>query len=92
MIDETALTSYQFTIDSSITEWLEQKRTTRSGSEKTITAYRETMQQFRAFLAQGHLDLLSNPIDIARVAPIWPISVFLTKRYDVPYNYAWVYI
>jgi site-specific recombinase XerD len=71
MNDETALTSYQFTIDSSITEWLEQKRTTRSGSGKTITAYRETMQQFRAFLAQGDLDLLSNPIDIARVAPIW---------------------
>jgi site-specific recombinase XerD len=71
MNDETTLTSYQFTIDSSITEWLEQKRTTRSGSEKTITAYEETMKQFRAFLAEFRLDLLSNPIDIARVAPIW---------------------
>src|SRR5258708_10513996 len=29
------------------------------------------MQQFRDFLAGGGLDLLSNPIDIARVAPMW---------------------
>jgi len=67
----TALTSYQFTLDSSITEWLEQKRLTRSGSAKTIRAYHDTMQQFRDFLAGGGLDLLSNPIDIARVAPMW---------------------
>ncbi|HEX6480807.1 MAG TPA: tyrosine-type recombinase/integrase [Ktedonobacteraceae bacterium] len=67
----TALTHYQFTIDASIAEWLEQKRLTRSGSAKTITAYRETMQQFRDFLTGGGLDLLSNPIDVARVAPLW---------------------
>jgi site-specific recombinase XerD len=71
MNDETALTSYQFTIDSAITEWLEQKRLTRSGSAKTIWAYHDTMQQFRDFLAGGGLNLLSNPIDIARVAPMW---------------------
>jgi integrase len=71
MNDTTALTSYQFTIEASIAEWLEQKRLTRSGSEKTITAYRETMQQFRDFLAGGGLDLLSNPIDVARLAPLW---------------------
>ncbi len=71
MNNETALASYQFTIDASIAEWIEQKKTTRSGSVKTITAYRETIQQFRAFLALGGLDLLSNPIDVARVAPIW---------------------
>lgn len=71
MNDETALISHQFTLDASIPEWLEQKRTTRSGSEKTITAYSETMHQFRAYLAQFGLDLLSNPIDIARVAPLW---------------------
>lgn len=79
MNDETALTSYQFTIDSSITEWLEQKRTTRSGSAKTITAYRETIQQFRDFLVQGGLDLLSNPIDVARIAPIWASTRLLPR-------------
>src|SRR5258708_3244624 len=70
-METRAITSYQFTIDASIPEWLEQKRTTRSRSPKTITAYRETMHQFRAYLAQFGLDLLSNPIDIARVAPIF---------------------
>jgi site-specific recombinase XerD len=70
MIESTALTPYQFTIDSAINEWLEQKRTTRSGSPKTIMAYRETIASFRQFLAP-HCDLLSNPIDIARIAPIW---------------------
>lgn len=71
---DTALTLPQFTIDASITEWLEQKRLTKSGSEKTIRAYRETVEQFRAFLAQGGLDLLDNPIDIARVASLWASS------------------
>ena len=68
MNDTIALTSYQFTIDTSIAEWLEQKRLTKSGSDKTIRAYRDTIQQFRTFLARGGLDLLSNPIDIARLA------------------------
>jgi site-specific recombinase XerD len=71
MAEETALVSYQFTIDSSLTEWLEQKRLTRSGSAKTIRAYAETIEHFRAWLVQFGLDLLSNPIDIARVAPMW---------------------
>jgi len=70
-METRAVTSYQFTIEASITEWLEQKRLTKSGSEKTITAYRDTMQQFRQFLSQGGLDLLSNPIDVARLAPLW---------------------
>src|SRR5258708_39753209 len=71
MAEETALTSYQFTIDASIAEWLEQKRLTRSGSAKTIKAYAETIEHFRAWLVQFGLDLLSNPIDISRVAPMW---------------------
>src|SRR5713101_4773942 len=70
-MSDTALIPAHFTIDASIPEWLEQKRTTRSGSPKTITAYSETMHQFRAYLAQFGLDLLGNPIDIARVAPLW---------------------
>src|SRR6266699_3889173 len=74
MAEQPALTSYQFTIDASIAEWLEQKRLTRSGSAKTIRAYHDTMQHFRDFLAGGGLDLLSNPIDVARVAPVWASS------------------
>lgn len=70
-MSDTALTLPQFTIDASIAEWLKQKETTRSGSTKTITAYGDTIQQFRAFLADFGLDLLGNPIDIARVAPLW---------------------
>jgi len=69
-MQDTALTAYQFTIDASIAEWLEQKKT-RTGSEKTRVAYEDTMLQFRQFLSQGNLDLLDNPIDIARVAALW---------------------
>ena len=67
---DTALTAYQFTIDAAIAEWLTQKET-RTSSQKTRQAYEDTMQQFRDFLARGGLDLLSNPIDIARVAALW---------------------
>ena len=69
-MSDTALTLYQFTIEASIIEWLEQKKT-RTGSERTHQAYADTMSQFRAFLARGDLDLLSNPIDIARIAALW---------------------
>lgn len=70
-MNETALALPQFTLDSSIREWLAQKQTTRSGSLKTRIAYEETMQQFRVFLAGWQMDLLSNPVDLARLAPIW---------------------
>jgi len=43
---ETTLSPYQFTIGASINEWLEQRRTTRSGSEKTTTTNRGTMTKF----------------------------------------------
>ena len=67
---DTAIAPYQFTIDAAIAEWLAQKET-RTGSQKTRQAYEETMRQFRQFLSKGDLDLLSNPIDIARVAALW---------------------
>lgn len=67
---ETALTAYHFTIDAAIAEWLTQKKG-RTGSQKTRIAYQDTIGQFRAFLAMGSLDLLSNPIDVARVAAVW---------------------
>jgi hypothetical protein len=65
---ETALTSAHVTIDSAVAEWLAQKETI--GSKRTRVEYEKTMRCFRAFLAQGDLDLLSNPIDIARVAAL----------------------
>jgi integrase len=67
---DTAVAPYQFTIDAAVAEWLAQKET-RTGSHKTRQAYADTMRQFRDFLAGGGLDLLSNPIDIARVAALW---------------------
>src|SRR5262249_36555083 len=67
---DTALTVYQFTIDSAVKEWLAQKET-RTGPHKTRQAHEETMQRFRPVLSQGRLDLLSSPIDIARVAALW---------------------
>jgi integrase len=69
----TAVQAYQFTIDNAVKEWLEQKRT-RTGSERTEQAYRDTVQEFRAVLGRGELDLLSNPIDVARVASVWANS------------------
>ncbi len=69
----TAIQEYQFTLDSAIREWVEQKRT-RTGSERTKQAYQDTLQEFRRFLQRGDLDLLSNPIDVARIAGLWANS------------------
>src|SRR5260370_13564765 len=66
---ETALTSAHLTIDSAVAEWLAQKETI--GSKRTRAEYEETMRRFRALLAQGGMDLLSNPIDIARIPTLW---------------------
>jgi site-specific recombinase XerD len=79
MDDTQALTLPSFTIDASIAEWLAQKRTTRSGSAKTDEAYRDTIQQFRSFLSDFGLDLLANPIDIARIVPIWASTRLPTR-------------
>ena len=68
---DTSLALPSFTIDASITEWLTQKQKTRSGSAKTILAYSDTVASFRSFLVDFGLDLLANPIDIARIAPVW---------------------
>jgi integrase/recombinase XerD len=77
-MEQTSLTPYQFTIDAAIAEWIANKQK-RTGSAKTATAYRETMASFRAFLHQADqagtggpgFDVLSNPIDIARIAALW---------------------
>lgn len=74
-------------IDNTVAEWLLSKRlagstrnvTTTSASGEEVTGvvsrteqeYAKIMQSFREFLAIGNLDLLSNPVDIARVAALW---------------------
>lgn len=68
---ETGLTQYQFTVEKAILEWLYQKRVTKSNSEKTNTAYHGTLQSFRDTLQSAGLDILSNPVDIARIATMW---------------------
>src|SRR5947209_8662584 len=81
MTDTTALTPHQFTLDQAIFEWLEQKHT-RTNSKKTRQAYETTMRQFRATLHQGRIDLLDNPVDIARVATIWANLRVPTSRHE----------
>lgn len=68
---ETELTTYRFTLEKAMLEWLYQKRVTKSDSNKTNTAYRETFQSFQNTLQLANLDILSNPIDITRIATIW---------------------
>lgn len=58
-------------LDQAIHEWLVQKFVTKSRSEETQTAYRKVIDSFRARLWQGGIDLLDDPKEIARVAPIW---------------------
>jgi len=66
----TDLTPYRFTLDSAVKEWLAEKEK-RTGSPKTKKAYEDTMQSFCATLSQANLNLLSNPIDISRLAALW---------------------
>jgi hypothetical protein len=43
------------------------------------------MHLFLKLLEQNHRPDI-HPIDLC-VIPIWPVSVFLTEKYYVPYNY-----
>ncbi len=81
--ENTALQTRQFTVDASIIEWLAEKE--RTGSARTRRAYEDTMRSFRAFLAQGLIDLLDNPIDLARLAPIWA-SLRSPRRNETNYT------
>lgn len=65
MENSQALTTYQFTLDSAIAECVATKRN-RTGSHKT-----EPLLAFRSFLQGGNLDLLSSPVDVARIAGLW---------------------
>lgn len=70
MDHQTALTPYQFTIDAAIAEWLSRKEM-RTGSKRTRSAYKNTLESFRVFLRRWQIDLLDNPVDIARLAAQW---------------------
>ena len=58
-------------IDGSVEEWLYRKKITKSGSTKTQTAYKNTIDSLRHTLQRGGLDLLSDPKDVGRVAAVW---------------------
>src|SRR5579859_3301181 len=66
-----------FSIDGIIAGWLEAIKLKRSQSEKTQTAYRDTILSFRAFLGKHQLDLLSadelreRALDISDAAQIF---------------------
>lgn len=68
-LNGTALEKREFTIDMAVHEWLEAKE--RTGSKRTRDEYENAMKDFRMFLSIGQIDLLSNPIDIARLAGLW---------------------
>ena len=71
MQQSTAIQQYSFTVEQAITEWLYRKRISKSGSEKTQTAYRDAIDSLRETLQRGGLDLLSDPTEVARVAAFW---------------------
>lgn len=48
---DTAIATYQFTIDAAVHEWLKQKET-RTGLQKTRQVYEDTMRQFHQSLSQ----------------------------------------
>jgi site-specific recombinase XerD len=70
-MQDKALTTYAFTIDQAITEWLYRKKISKSGSEKTQKAYKDTITSLRETLQRGGLDLLSDPAQVSRVAAVW---------------------
>src|SRR5580765_1976407 len=67
----TELTPYTFSIDQAIAEWLYRKKISKSGSEKTQKAYKDTITSLRETLQRGGLDLLSDPGQVSRVAAVW---------------------
>jgi integrase len=69
---QQSVIQYDHSIDNLIEGWLLEKRTSQSGSAKTDTAYRDTLQSFRDTLRRGGLDLDSQDVNtITEVATIW---------------------
>jgi site-specific recombinase XerD len=69
---QQALITYNQTLENLIEGWIFEKLTSKSGSKKTETAYRETLSSFRETLQRGGLDLDSEDIrTISQVATIW---------------------
>ncbi len=68
----TEIISFHPSIDALIEGWLYEKQSIKSGSAKTATAYRETINSFRMTLQQGGLDLDTDEIPtLVRVAGLW---------------------
>src|ERR1700739_3091056 len=73
-VEESEASDRGFSIEAVIGAWLNQKGA-RSGSQKTLTAYRSTFEQFRAFLQQNGRDLIYQGnlfhVEIADAAQIF---------------------
>lgn len=80
MNETTSLAIYQFTLDSAIAEWVQEKQK-RTGSQRTRTAYTDTLFSFRSALQHAGLELLPVSADettvltwtrdAARLASLW---------------------
>ncbi len=66
-------------LDLAIAAWLDAK-SKRSGSNKTATAYRDTMTDFRAALRNTGLDLDADPRAVALTAQAWAGSSKVAGR------------
>jgi integrase len=67
-----SLIPYDRTLENLIDGWIFDKLNSKSGSKKTETAYRDTLQSFRETLQRGGLDLDSEDTrTISQVAAIW---------------------
>ncbi len=68
----TNIVPYQPDVQALIEGWIFEKQNSQSGSAKTETAYRTTIQDFRTTLQRGGLDLDStDQVTIIQVAGIW---------------------
>ena len=65
------MTVQQVNLDTLIDEWIKEKQRTGSGSSKTMTAYHETIHQFRDYLLQIGLDLSADLATVAHHAGTW---------------------
>lgn len=64
------LVRYDPSIDLIIAAWLDAKRG-KSGSDRTLTAYRDTLGSFRSLLQSSGADLTADPQSIALAAQGW---------------------
>jgi len=68
---DKSLSNRKLEIEDMMNEWLLRKATSKSGSQRTIEAYKDTLQSFRTLLRGRGMDLLDESIELARVAQVW---------------------